>query len=88
MNERTIYVMDCLNLLNVTYSVSNKGKEIQFDSKLNFGKIKVYPTTGSWLFFPAQRDECVSNKMEPHAGDKAVENNIRRMMETHVNRRF
>ena len=48
MNEHRIYAEELLDLCNTSYCVSNKGKEIRFESVLQHGTVTLYPTTGTY----------------------------------------
>lgn len=44
------FVRDMLDLANITYTVSNGGKEILFKSQTDFGgDVRLYPTTGTFM---------------------------------------
>lgn len=76
------YVRGLLDLLNVTYTVSNKGREIRFSSKLRNNDVILYPTTGTFI-----HNKNVYKSPDLH-NLESIKNNIRRCLKYHINERL
>jgi len=48
-NKFVDFARNILDLANMTYTVSNGGKEIQFKSKVDGNIVKLYPTTSTFI---------------------------------------
>jgi hypothetical protein len=85
--ELQIWVMGSLNLLNISYTVSNKGTQITFQSKLLSGDIKLYPTTATYIFTNLSGKHNTF-KIDVHESLENQKEHIRKMLQMHFNRNF
>ena len=87
MTELQLWTMDALNLMNISYTVSNKGKQFTTKSKLSTGTIRIYPTTGSYIQVDTNW-KTKSFTMEKYDPLESKKNNIRRMIRYNFNPNF
>ena len=84
-DELIIWTRHILDLLNVSYQVSNHGKEIKFRSKFQNNPnykgydIKLYPTTGTYIYHTR------TFKAHDQHSHHSIEDNIRSCISYHVN---
>ena len=82
-NEVKDWFTHMLELVNRTYTISNKGKEISFKSNIHGHEVRVFPTTGTYTF-----GSRTFRATSIHSGNEPMKDNLRKCVILHVNARM
>lgn len=81
MSGEQAWAYESLNLCNLSYLVSNQGREIRFTSPITNEAVILYPTTGTFIV------RGKSHKADIHR-DGAIEDNIRICIKRYIRTNF